>query len=218
MCERIFQGRASAELAKALQVTADVVELAPRFNVAAGSLLTLLRASEHGRRLEARRWGLVAPFFPNPDYGAKCTDARVESVNTKAAYRAAFRKRRCIIPIDGYYTWTGGSTLAVAARDRAPLYVAGLWEDWTSPDGTRSLATCAIISVAAKGFASSISRRMPALLAPELHARWLGEERGSVNALQGLLRTANAPALEAWRVSDRVRDPQVDGADLIAPI
>jgi putative SOS response-associated peptidase YedK len=226
MCERIVQRRPASELASALYARLlDAHELpAPRFNIAPGAKLTVVRLSSSARErvADARQWGLVAPYFSAPEYGLRCGHARADTVNVKASFRGSFRKRRCIVPVDGFFAWRPSDVRepphAFASRDGSPLLLAGLWSEWESSDAATQVHSCAVITTPANNRAARASRRMPAILSPEMLACWLGEQPASLIELQAMLRLAPLDHLRSWVVNDRVRDVTEQGPQLLDPL
>jgi putative SOS response-associated peptidase YedK len=122
------------------------------------------------------RWGLVPHWAKDPTIGNRLANARGESVAEKPAFREAFRKRRCLVPADGFYEWkTEGRTKQPYYFSRVsgePLALAGLWESWRAPDGS-ILRTVGLITTAANALMEPIHERMPVILEPEDWAGWL---------------------------------------------
>ena len=177
----------------------------PRYNIAPTSQVLVLKST--GAALV--RWGLVPRWAKDPSIGAKLNNARAETVAEKPSFRDAYRKRRCLIPANGFYEWRR------EAGRKQPFYVrpaqgelfafAGLWESW------RDLETCAILTTEANAVMRPIHDRMPVILAPGDHARWFGGE-------DGLLRPCPPEALCAYAVSPKVNDARHESPDLVAPL
>src|SRR5438128_1258637 len=124
--------------------------MTPRYNIAPSQ--PILAVPNDGRnRMEEFQWGLVPAWAKDPSIGNKMINARAESLATKPAFRTAFRRRRCIIPADGFYEWrkeADGKTktpMYVRMKSRKPFAFAGLWDVWRPPDGSE-LPTCTIIT------------------------------------------------------------------------
>jgi putative SOS response-associated peptidase YedK len=126
-----------------------------------------------GRRVVAMRWGLVPPWYKTATGGPLLINARAEGVATKPAFAKAVRERRCLIPADGFYEWTGEkgakTPFVIRRPDGGPFAFAGLWESW------RGQPTAAIVTCAANATLAPIHERMPVVLAPADYALWLGE-------------------------------------------
>jgi putative SOS response-associated peptidase YedK len=138
--------------------------------------MPVIRHRDGQRHLAMVRWGLVPSWAKDLKNGAKCINARGETVATLPSFRSAFRKRRCLVPLDGFYEWApvaGKKTPhLVHAKDDQPFALAGLWESWTSPDG-EIVETCTVITLPARGALASIHDRMPLILPEEAQEAWL---------------------------------------------
>ena len=134
--------------------------------------------------------------------------------------REAYRKRRCIVPIDGFFEWMAikGAKVkqpyAIAMKDRSPFGIAGVWENWRNPASGEWVRTFAIITVPANSLVSRIHDRMPAILGPDEFDRWLGEE---VNP-RDLMRPFDSDLITMWPVSTRVNSPKNDDPSLLEAV
>lgn len=198
---------------------AERPDLAPRYNLAPGQPAPAVRATGEagGRTLVMLRWGLVPGWAEDPAAGARRINARAETVAEKPSFRAAFRRRRCLIPADGFYEWrrAGGGRRPWHVRrpDGGVLALAGLYERWQAPGG-EPLETCAIVTTEANAVVRPIHHRMPVIVAPGAFAIWL---EGGTAAAGDLLRPAPDDALEAYPVSRRVNDVRNDDPACLAP-
>ena len=168
------------------------LNLRPRYNVAPGQDVAVVRAEEGGRGLAMLRWGLIPAWARDPTIAWKLINARSETAAQKPSFRSAFRHRRCLIPADGFYEWErrGGvkQPWLFGLQDGAPFAFAGLWETWTVPDDaalTGSLAehgpgdtiqTCTILTTAANEAVAPVHGRMPVILPRDSYAPWLASE------------------------------------------
>jgi putative SOS response-associated peptidase YedK len=162
------------------------------------------------------------PFWASdPKIGNRMINARGETVADKPAFRAAFRKRRCLVPADGFFEWqksaAGKQPWFIRAADGEPLAFAGLWELWDAKGTEPPLASCTIITTRANEMMKPLHDRMPVVLAPSAREAWL-DPASSPAALQGLLEPAAEAALEAWPVSLRVNSPANEDASLVEPL
>ena len=137
----------------------------------------------------------------------------------KPAFRGAFRKRRCLVPADGFYEWRkheGGGPkqpMLIRRRDREPFALAGLWEHWRGPEG--EVETCTILTTEANAVLAPIHDRMPVILGPATYDRWLDPARPEA---EELLRPCPDEWLEAFPVSKQVNNVRNDAAELITPM
>jgi putative SOS response-associated peptidase YedK len=217
MCGRLFLSTPGPELARQFDL-AEAPALAPRFNVAPGQPLPLVRAEgPAGRRvLAAPRWGFVPAWADDPGRSPRPINARWESAANSPLFRRALAQRRGLVPADGFYEWqhAGRSArpFAVARRDRALLALGAVFERWER--GGATLESCAILTVPAASPVRALHDRMPLLVPREAWSAWLDPERREPPPI---VPDAGAAALEVWPVDRRVNDVREDDAALLAP-
>ncbi len=217
MCGRYFQARAAGEVARYFGTVNATPNLPPSFNRAPTQEgLVVRRHPETGaRHLDILRWGLVPRWAKDAAGAARMMNARSESVTDKPAFRDAFRKRRCLIPMDGFYEWQGEGKarqpFACALRSGEPMACAGLWEGWKQPDG-EWLRTYTILTCASAGRQALIHDRMPVILPRDAWDGWLAEPEA---ALPAWLRPAEDALLAFWPVPARVGRVAEDDPGLI---
>ena len=194
-------------------------DLSPRYNIAPTQPVVAIRPGEGGGR-EARmlRWGLVPFWAKDPSIGSRMINARGETVAEKPAFRQAFRRRRCLIPADGFYEWQkvpgGKQPWYISARDEVPLAFAGLWERWDKRGTEAPVETCTIVTTAANATLLPLHDRMPVILGAADWDAWL-DDAASSTLLRDLIRPAPDNLLSARPVSRRVNRPVNDGPELI---
>ncbi len=216
MCGRFALYTDAAALARRFKVDVPP-ELVPRYNVAPSQHIPIVRDERGGRKLAMVRWGLIPHWAKDMKIGYRTINARAETVAEKPAFRNAFRRRRCLVPADGFYEWQavpGSKTKQpwfIALRDRQPMAFAGLWERWQSPEG-EAVESCSIIVTNANAIMQPIHERMPVILAPEDWDRWLQPDAGDRQILQNLLRPYDPEAMEVWPISTIVNSPRNDSA------
>lgn len=221
MCGRYALYGPDSRLVEAFDI-AGMPPFRPRYNVAPQTEVLVVRARSDGSRVgELVRWGLIPAWAKDPAIGLKTINARSETAATRPAFRAAFRRSRCIVPANGFYEWQ-----AQPGRTRKqPYYVrpahepffgfAGLLERWQGPDGP--VASCAILTCAANAAMAPVHDRMPCILSPADYALWLDPECRDADALQALLRSAPDEALALHPVSTAVGNARNEGPALIEP-
>ncbi len=191
--------------------------LPARYNIAPTQQAGLIRAGEGGLERALLRWGLVPAWSKDGKMLGSTINARLESAAEKPTFRSAYRHRRCLVPMTGYYEWvetaSGKQPFYLTALDDAPLWVAGLWERWMRADAVVESFT--IITRAAEGAAATIHDRMPGILPASVAAEWI---TGATEAATGLLMAAPIPDLRVVQVSRRVNSARVDEASLIEPV
>ena len=219
MCGRFIQRASGDDLAERFQLAAAPA-VAPRYNLAPSQPVWAVRSVGGVRELVALRWGLVPAWAPEPRTAYRTHNARAETAAEKPTYRQAFRRRRCLIPADGFYEWrpvgARKQPYCIAPADGRPFAFAGLWERWER-DG-QVLETGTILVTQANARVAPIHDRMPVILDPAAEARWLDPELTDPAVLQPLLVPCPPERLRVWPVSPAVNSTQNDGPDLMAPV
>ena len=227
MCGRFFRYRKAREMAAAFRAKPNVAiadDEAPHFNIPPSQLVLAVRFNPKTRErtLDPLHWGLIPHFAKDRKYAFRCSNARGDSIDTKASFRGAFQKRRCIVPADGFYEWlTAGKRklpYAFARTDRGPVALAGVWENWMDPETGEWVRSCALITTDANGLVGRIHDRMPVILHPDDQAAWLGEKPATIQQLKQLLAPFPAHEMAMWAVSPRLNKPDVDEPTLLEPI
>lgn len=220
MCGRFTLHTPEARLAETFQLDRRPrLDPGPRYNIAPSQDIFVIRNSGTGRELRLARWGLVPGWSREPRTRYSTINARIETVADKPAYRAAFRSRRCLIPVDGFYEWK------LEGKHKVPYYLhmqdghvfafAGLWEHWEH--GDVGFDSCTIIVQPAGGIMQSIHERMPAIVAPANYDCWLDS---GITDRQEILQCLDAPQagrLAGYPVSSYVNSPQHEGERCIQP-
>ncbi len=198
-----------------------------RYNVAPTQPIPIVRLADGKRAFALMRWGMLPAWVKDPKNFPLLINARGESVLEKPAFRNAMRRRRCLIPTDGFYEWQAGEKVGPkrpyfirAKRDAAghapPLAFAGLWETWTGPNG-EELDTAAIITTTANRTLSALHDRMPVFVSPDAFDMWLDCANVEADVAAALIRPADEALLEAHPVSMAVNRVANDSETLIAP-
>lgn len=200
-----------------------IPNLRPRYNCCPTDPAGVILQTESGRQYEEMRWGLVPYWWSKPlkELRLATFNARVETVAHKPFFREAFRKRRCLMPVSGYYEWQdtpdGKQPHYFTAKDGAPaLTMAGLWDEWkdrANPD--TPLRSCTMIIIQPNEFVAEVHDRMPAILRPDQYDDWLSGAMGAKDLLP-----VDNDYLQRWPVSRRVNSSKADENDetLIAPV
>ena len=217
MCGRYSLKTPSRVLAKAFKL--EVPTLPLRYNIAPTQQVAAIRSHPDGRELALLKWGLVPSWAKDTSIGSRMINARAETVAVKPAYRGSFRRRRCLIPADGFYEWrregAGKQPYHFRMRDKQPFAFAGLWERWRSELG-EVIDSCTIITTKANELVAPVHDRMPVILPAEAYDAWLNEQLTDAPELGGLLRPYPAEAMECFPVSTHVNSPKNDDASCVA--
>jgi putative SOS response-associated peptidase YedK len=201
----------------------EIPSLKPRFNVAPSQPVAAVRTSSPGgaRELAFLRWGLIPSWAKDPSIGSRMINARAETVHEKPAFRNAFRRKRCLVPANGFYEWQRQERrkqpFYVRMRDERIFAFAGLWDRWEGEDGSVA-ETCAILTTAANAALVPVHDRMPVILEPGAYDRWLDLSSGDPASLAPLLVPFPPEEMVAFPVGLRVNDPSVDDEGCIVPL
>jgi len=190
-----------------------------RYNVAPTQPIPIVRLAEGRRQFVLVRWGLIPAWVKDPRDFSLLINARGQSVNDKPAFRYAMKRRRCLIPADGFYEWKDESgrkrPYVVRPRDGSPIAFAGLWESWMGPNG-EEMETAAIITTEASRDVAHIHDRMPVIVPPDAFDFWLDPHVDAETAT-ALIVPAPAGLLEAYEVSTAVNRVANDSPVLLDP-
>ncbi|MGH7032044.1 MAG: SOS response-associated peptidase [Stellaceae bacterium] len=200
---------------------------AASWNVAPTDRLPVVRfdARAGERSLDLMRWGLVPYWARDIKVGFANINARAEGIDTRPAFREAFQRRRCLVPLDSFYEWKkrgkDRQPYAVALADRRLMAVAGLWESWRAPDGER-LRSFTIVTTAPNALLAPLHDRMPVILGPQNWPLWLGETPADPapepESLKALLIPYPADGMAIWPVDRRVGNVKNNDPSLIEPL
>lgn len=225
MCGRFAQSSSVKAIAKKFGVPEDhvrAVDGSPRYNIAPSANILAVRNAPGGEReLIQLKWGLVPHWSPEPQTGYSTANAKAESVDTKPAFRSAFKSRRCLIPVDGWYEWQllpeqkYKQPWYYHAADGRPAAIAGLWEHWEH--GLQVLESCTLIVCAANQLAGRVHDRMPVVLGESDWAAWLDPKLPSAVAKE-MLKPCPDEWLQAYKVSRAVSYARNEGPELIKPL
>ncbi len=220
MCGR-YTLTSSPEALRALFLYGEQPNFPPRYNIAPSQPIAIVRLVDGQRQFALVRWGLLPSWVKDPKTFSLLINARGESVAEKPAFRAAMKRRRCLIPADGFYEWQAAGDrkrpFYVHAKSGEPLAFAGLWETWTGPNG-EALDTAAIVTTRANKTLAPIYERMPVIVPPEAFDLWLNA--GEVDAATAAALIAPAPdgLLEAYEISTAVNRTANDNPKLLEPV
>ncbi len=228
MCGRFVSASPPDEIAKYFDAEAPDAVLEPSYNVAPTNDIYAVTSDGSVRHVEAFHWGLVPIWAKDPKIGSKMINARAEGIETKNAYRAAFKRRRCLIPADGFYEWKKvpgqkkKQPFFIHRPDDEPIAFAGLWEVWKGPDkdnpDPHPLRSTTIITTTPNEPMAEIHDRMPVILPPSKWDEWLDPENADTETLGKLLVPAPPQIITMHPVSTEVNTVRNKGAQLITEI
>ena len=223
MCGRYTAAMSWSELVDLYEITETGIPLnvAPRYNVAPTQTVPIIRSVPNGRELAMVRWGLVPSWSKGPDSRYSMINARAETVTEKPSFRTPFRRRRCLVPADGFYEWKKANgakqPYRIALNDGRPFAFAGLWDSWESADET-AIESCTIIVTDANELVRPIHDRMPVILDPGNHVRWLDVEGTPADEAAEMLRSYPSERMTAYPVSRMVNSPKNDDPKCIEAV
>jgi len=192
------------------------------YNIAPTQAVAIVRLDGQGEReLAFVRWGLLPSWVKDPKVFSTLINARSEEAVRKPAFRDAMRWRRCLVPADGFYEWTGPKgkkrPFFLHRPDGALFAFAGLWEEWRGPDGS-VIQSAVILTAPANAVVRPLHDRMPAVLPPELFADWLDTSRVPAQVAAGFLGPAPDDLLVATEVSPKINSSKTDEPGVREPV
>jgi putative SOS response-associated peptidase YedK len=208
---------------EAMRLLAEYLEqpnFPPRHNVAPTQPIPVVRLDGVTRHFSLMRWGLLPSWVKDPKTFTLLINARGESVCEKPAFKNAMKRRRCLIPADGFYEWKAEGKLkrafVVRPRDGKPVMFAGLWETWVGPNG-EEMDTAAIVTTEANGTLHPIHHRMPVILEKDEFEPWLDCAHVDTGRAQALLKPAAEDRMEAYEISPQINRVVNDGPQVLEP-
>jgi putative SOS response-associated peptidase YedK len=193
----------------------------PRHNIAPTQPIPVVIIENGVRHFRLMRWGLIPSWVKDPRKITLMINARSETVETRPAFKNAMRRRRCLIPADGYYEWQASAgrkrPFFIYRQDRRTFALAGLAESWIGPNG-EELDTVAIVTAPASRDLAVLHDRVPVAIRDEDFGRWLDCSADDAAPVMGLLAPPEVGEFACHEVSTRVNHVDNDDAQLIQPI
>ena len=234
MCCRVAQGSGRDKVKKKMKARGDTLTITPRLNLAPTQDALVAVHEPGGIRLESMRWGLIPPWARDKSIGAKLANARAETIDEKPSFRQPFRRRRCLLPVDGYYEWesrpSGKQPVYYSMRDGDLFCLAGLWETWTTPEQTdepelpglgqaqaETLCTFTVVTTTPNRLAKRVHDRMPVIVHPADYGNWLSPESKAAD-LKRLLRPFDDEPMQEHYVTPLMNNPRFEAPACIEPI
>jgi putative SOS response-associated peptidase YedK len=218
MCGR-YAVISAPEAIRALLGYAERPNFPPRYNIAPTQPIAIVRLMDGKRQFALVRWGFIPAWVKDPKTVSLMFNARGETAAEKPAYRNAMKRRRCLVPADGFYEWKRDGQRKrphwIRRRDSKPLAFAGLWETWTGPNG-EELETAAIVTTAANDTLRPLHDRMPVVVPQEAFDLWL-DPNADPRSAAALMAPAPDDLLEAVEVSSAVNRVANDDPALLTP-
>ena len=223
MCGRFTLRTSPADISTLFEVSIPDIPITPRYNIAptqnVSVILNAKSSSDANLNWSFFRWGLVPSWAKDLTIGYKLINARGETLSEKPSFRAAFKKRRCIILADGFYEWektdAGKQPHYFTQANESVMAFAGLWEYWEKES---SVYSCTIITTTANSLLNSLHDRMPVILDPSDHEKWLDPDFYEKDSLQQLIKPYSADKMTSRLVNKTVNHVKNETPDCLAPI
>lgn len=222
MCGRFVMNHPPHLLQKWYEAVMRASAFPPRYNIAPGSAIQVVRALPGEREISLMRWGFIPSWADNPATVPMLHNARAETVAEKPMFRQSFRRRRCLVPASGFYEWKavpGKKTKQpyyLSLRDGTPLSFAAVWDSATMTNG-QIVETCAIVTTKANALVEAIHQRMPVFLDREHWNAWLDGETPVADIL-AMLQPYSSERMQAWEVAEDVNRAVNDNPSLLQPL
>ncbi|ESS71672.1 hypothetical protein MGMO_93c00300 [Methyloglobulus morosus KoM1] len=222
MCGRFALYTDPLALAKRFQ-TDNVPDIKASYNVAPSQTISIVRQENSKRHFAFARWGLIPSWAKEINTGYSTINARAETVAEKPTFRSAFKHRRALVICDGYFEWQEQANNKVkqpwfiTLKDKQPMALAGLWEQWRGSDGSE-IESCSIIVTSGNELMQNIHDRMPVILPNQHWESWLATDNTDTNGLQTLLTQYPSEQMTAWPVSTVVNSPRHNTEECIKPV
>ncbi|UCD81933.1 MAG: SOS response-associated peptidase [Desulfobacterales bacterium] len=224
MCGRFVQFSSLRTLESYFRIESVGGEIVASYNIApTHDVLAIIY--HNGHRLERLHWGLVPSWAKDVSGASRLINARAETVAQKPSFRAAFKRRRCLLLADGFYEWKGAKgnkqPYFISLPSNRPFAFAGLWESWKNKEAaedTRVYNSCTIITTTASESVQDIHHRMPVILKPEAYNDWLDPQIQETRHLQEILQHQHIRELNYYPVSKLVNHVQNNSAACIQPL
>jgi len=219
MCGRFIQKAEQKIISEEFYIAEFINDVITSYNVAPGQNAGII--INRGNNVYVQhRWGLVPSWAKDPQIGNRMINARAETAAQKPSFKSAFRSRRCLVPVDGFYEWKRADGYKIPYfihhRSKRPFSLAGLWETWKSPEGS-PLCTFTIITTDANTALRTLHDRMPVVIPPEKRLLWLDSD-ADVHDITPLLRPCDSSELLFHEVSRMVNSPNNNSPQCIVPV
>lgn len=209
-------------LKESIQIDFIDDEPTPNYNIAPTQSVPAVLKDQRQTHLRQLHWGLIPFWAKDASIGSRMINARAETISEKPSFRNAFKKRRCLIPANGYFEWTGAKgnkqPYFIATGSGKSFVFAGLWETWTNKSDEITIESCTIITTYASSGISHLHHRMPVILVPEFNNAWLDPALQDAGELIQILKDGATQEFAYHPVSKDVNNVRNNGPDLIKPI
>lgn len=209
-----------AALRRAFELYIDF-ELSPMYNVAPTDAAHVVIEDNGKRILEKMTFGLIPHWAKDATIALHCLNARSETIDQKPAFRTSFRKKRCLVPVDGFFEWKREgkvkSPFFFRLKSEEPFGLAGLWDEWKRPDG-KSFKTFAIVTTEPNDLLKTIHDRMPVIVDREHYPLWLSPQVSDDKLLKPILKPYPSELLKMVPVSSLMNNSKNKGPECVTPL
>ena len=233
MCGRYALNISGEDLA--IEFAAGIKDAAftpSNWNISPTTVIPFINSEDESgdkRSINTASWGLIPAWAKDASRASNAINARVESISEKPTFKSAFKSRRCLIPVTGYYEWATElgkykpkQPFYISHKNKSSLAIAGIYESWINPESKQSVQSAAIITREAVGILAPIHHRMPVILPKDLWSTWLSSKSLSPNEIDDYLNMIDIKEADKdlifWPVSDNVNNARNSGADLAKEI
>ena len=223
MCNRYRLTHSKQYLSDRFQATGDEIEDRPRYNIAPTQPVLIVR-KEQGKKIRhftTMRWGLIPSWAKDMSIGTKTLNARSETVTTKPAFRDSILAKRCLIPADGFYEWRKMGSVkqpyCFEVGEGEVFALAGLWDQWTSPDG-EVIESCTILTTTPNSLVADLHDRMPVIVPSDKYELWLDPDVTDFKAIRDILKPYDATAMRLYPVNRKLNNSNNDDAESASPV
>lgn len=221
MCGRFSLSAEPAELIKRFGIQTFTFDFLPSYNIAPGQNIPAILSDQGERRMGQLHWGLIPSWAKDESIGYKMINAKAETIQEKPSFRTLFVRKRCLIPVDGFYEWKktpdGKQPMRIVMKNREPFGLAGLFDTWFKPNGQK-VHSCTIITTEPNKIMEDIHERMPVIIGKEHEELWLNRDFSDTLVLQSLLQPYDEQQMEAYPVSSIVGNVRNNHSECIADI
>jgi len=225
MCGRYYRRSDKQRIAEAYRIgVPPTFDILPSYNIAPQTFQPVIRPNrETGEReLAQMRWGLIPYWAKDAKIAYSTINAKAETCATSPAFREALKRRRCLVPADGFYEWARidaktKQPWAFALTDGSPFAFAGLWEQWKDKATGQPLETYTILTTEPNELTATVHNRMPVILAPRDYDRWMAPADPAQLPVD-LLRPFDGDHMKAWKVSAAVGNVRNNMPELCIPV
>lgn len=223
MCGRYTQTQDLNKLKERFEAVAENLEIFPQYNLAPTQDGPVVVMGDKAPAIKIMRWGLVPFWAKDEKIGNKMINARAETLAEKRTFKGLLRRKRCLVPADGFYEWRkepgqrGKTPMRFTVSNEDLFAFAGLWDRWNNPDG-EELETYIIITTAPNDLLATVHNRMPVILKRADEKKWLDSARDDPQSLLDLLAPYPADEMKGYEVSRSVNSPKHNAPDCIEPV